>query len=79
MLSRILRGSSFADNENTIKIGSHTLVDAAVKYAVNKSTALSVNATNLFNEEYVADFNSYENTAYYGDGRTVRATLKYTW
>ncbi|BDA86205.1 ligand-gated channel protein [Aureimonas sp. SA4125] len=72
-------GSSFTDNENTIKIDSHTLVDAAIKYAVTESTQLSVNATNLFDEEYIASVNTYENSAYYGDGRAVRATLKYTW
>jgi iron complex outermembrane receptor protein len=72
-------GSSYTDNENTIEIGSRTLVDAAVRYAINKSTALSVNATNLFDEEYISSVNTYENSAYYGDGRAVKATLKYTW
>ncbi|SHL22518.1 iron complex outermembrane recepter protein [Roseibium suaedae] len=72
-------GASFADNENTLKIKPHTLVDAAVNYQIRDNVALAVNATNLFDTEYLSYVSIYDNTAFYGDGRAVRATLKYTW
>ena len=70
-------GSTFGDLANTIAIDSHRLVDAAIKYQIDENWSLGVNATNLFDEEYIAT--AYGSTAYYGDGRTVKATLKHSW
>lgn len=72
-------GSSYADNANTIKIDAHTVVDAAISYEFFENATLQLNASNLFDEEYVSYVDTFSNTAYYGDGRTVRATFRYTW
>jgi iron complex outermembrane receptor protein len=40
---------------------------------------LAVNATNLFDKEYISQVDNYSYSAYYGDRRKVLATLKYTW
>lgn len=39
--------------------------------------ALAVNVTNLLDKEYRTT--SYYGNDYYGEGRTVRATVKYRW
>lgn len=44
-------GESYGDNANTLLVDSYTLVDAAVRYQSGQYE-LSVNATNLFDEEY---------------------------
>ncbi|AXS42595.1 TonB-dependent siderophore receptor [Breoghania sp. L-A4] len=72
-------GSRFADNGNTYKLDATTVVDAMVNYRVTEDVSLAVNATNLFDEQYVNYYSSFDNTAFYGDRRTVMATLKYTW
>ncbi|UJW77505.1 TonB-dependent siderophore receptor (plasmid) [Rhizobium sp. SL42] len=72
-------GSNYDDNANTIDIASRTLVDAALSYKVTDSTTLSINATNIFDKKYITHYDSYANLEFYGDRRTVKATLKYTW
>ncbi|SER11392.1 iron complex outermembrane recepter protein [Faunimonas pinastri] len=72
-------GNTFSDNENTVKVDGHTVVDAALCYQVTKKASLAVNATNLFDKEYISSVDTYSNNAYYGDRRTVKATFKYTW
>ncbi|WP_432757170.1 TonB-dependent siderophore receptor [Consotaella aegiceratis] len=72
-------GSRYADDENTIKLDSFTVIDAAISYEITENATLAVNATNLFDKEYISSVDTYSNTAYYGDGRSVLATLKYTW
>ena len=70
-------GARYNNNANGDLLGSHTVFDAAVNYAVTENVSLAVNATNLFDREYVAS-NSF-GSRFYGDGRTVLATVKYTW
>lgn len=72
-------GSTYADNANTIKLDQRMLVDAALSYEVFDNTTLQVNATNIFDKRYISSVDTFTNTAYYGDGRTIKATLKYTW
>ncbi|MEM9635428.1 MAG: TonB-dependent siderophore receptor [Pseudomonadota bacterium] len=72
-------GSTYADNANTIKLDAYTVVDAAISYELFENATLQVNATNLFDEQYISDVDTFSNTAYYGDGRTVKATFRYTW
>lgn len=80
-------GQTYADNaipekpdvSNSISLPSRTVFDAAIKYKVSKNVSLAVNATNLFDKEYISHIDNFSNTAYYGDRRTVRATLSYTW
>ncbi|WP_371742290.1 TonB-dependent siderophore receptor [Pseudoruegeria sp. HB172150] len=70
-------GDTFGDDANTTKVPGYTLVDAAFVYGVTDDVDLSLNVLNLFDKEYVAS--SYYGTEYYGDGRTILATLKYSW
>ncbi|WP_246746032.1 TonB-dependent siderophore receptor [Ciceribacter sp. L1K22] len=72
-------GSTYADNANTIDLSSRTLVDAAISYKVTDSATLAINATNIFDKEYISHVDTFSNTAYYGDRRAVKATLRYTW
>ncbi|WP_245415182.1 TonB-dependent siderophore receptor [Hoeflea marina] len=72
-------GEVFADYANTIELPSRIVFDAALNYQVSENVALAVNATNLFDKEYVSSVDTYSNTAYYGDRRAVKATLRYTW
>lgn len=77
-------GSTFGDTENTFKVDSYAVVDALVSYPLGKIDAslkgveLSMNATNLFDENYVAGcFSSFG--CQYGQQRTVYGTVSYNW
>jgi len=70
-------GQTYGDDANTVSVGGYATIDAAVKYKVTKDVSLAINATNLFDRQYVAT--AYYGTEYYGDRRTVIGTLKYTW
>jgi iron complex outermembrane receptor protein len=79
-------GSTNGDAANTkaMKVPSYTLVDAAVHYDFGnydpklKGFELAVNATNLFNKEFVSACAS-ANQCFYGTGRTIMATASYKW
>lgn len=77
-------GSRYGDQANTVKIPHVTLVDAALRYDfkhIDPAMAglnLSVNATNLFNKTYISGC-SGTYACYYGNSRTVTATLTYKW
>lgn len=74
-------GSRYADNNNRVRLASYTLFDAALNYAITDSASLSVNVTNLFDKDYISHIETFStpDTAFYGDRRAIRATLKYTW
>lgn len=72
-------GKTYGDNANTIELPSRTLVDAALHYKVTDATTLSVTATNIFDREHITHVDTWNNTAYYGDRRTIKASLRYTW
>ncbi|MGP1717228.1 MAG: TonB-dependent siderophore receptor [Methylophilus sp.] len=59
-----------------LKVASYTLVDAMASYPVSQHWSLQVNATNLFNKEYLSACDFY---CYYGTSRTVDAQLSYLW
>lgn len=69
---------------NRIETGNFTIVDAAVHYDLGKlsskldGTKVAVNASNLFDKEYVASCSNYA-ACYYGPRRNVIATLSYNW
>lgn len=69
-------GSTYGDNANTLKIDGRTLVDAGVSYAVDKHLTLSVNATNLFDKEYLATCSDLSD-CYPGSRRSVIGRVKY--
>jgi len=70
-------GSRYNNNANASLLGSHTVVDAMVNYMVTDNVSVAINATNLFDREYVSS-NTF-GSRFFGDGRTVLATLKYAW
>ena len=72
-------GSTYADNANTIGIDSRTTFDAAIAYRLTDQANLQLNATNILDERDISSIDTYSNTAYYADERTVKATLRYTW
>ncbi|EJN00001.1 TonB-dependent siderophore receptor [Phyllobacterium sp. YR531] len=78
------QGKSWGDDTNTFEVDAATVFDAMVSYdfeAANpewKGLKLQVNAKNLANKEYVSSCsNAY--ACFYGEGRTVTATLKKSW
>lgn len=77
-------GESWGDTTNTIKVPSYTVFDAAVHYDLSQlspslaGAVLAVNATNLFDRDYVASC-TRATSCYYGTARTVIGTLKYQW
>lgn len=77
-------GQTFGDNANTFDIPSYTVFDAAVRYDFGKANPkleglkASVNVSNLFDRKYVSTCIAATG-CYWGEGRTVYATLKYSW
>lgn len=72
--------SHFGDAANTIEIPSHLLTDLAVNYDLKsfaEGVKVSLNASNLFDKEYVATCDT--SSCYWGEGRTVKGTISYTW
>lgn len=75
-------GSSFADDANTLKAKGYTLVDASVRYNLEKispslrGTEATVNATNLFDKEYYSSCSS-NFFCQYGNGAQVLVGLRY--
>lgn len=78
------RGQRYGDDANTFKVPSFAVVDAAVSYdfgAANpkmKGWKAALNASNLFDKEYVAACNG-DTLCNYGDRRRVLGTLTYQW
>lgn len=77
-------GSSWGNNANTFKVGAVTLFDAMASYDFGakspdlKGLSLQVNVKNIGDERYVASCaNAY--ACFYGEGRTIVATLKKQW
>lgn len=77
-------GESWGDDENTFEVPAYTLFDAMVKYDLGvldtrlRGAVLQVNAKNIADNVYVASCaNAY--ACFYGEGRTVMASLKYNW
>lgn len=70
-------GSSWVDNENTLKVPAATLVDAAIRYQ-RDNWGVAVNVTNLFDKEYVKSCQGISGCGY-GDARTVTVSAHYKW
>lgn len=77
-------GSTYGDSANSFKVDSYTVVDALVAYNLGKvdksldGLEVSLNATNLFDEDYVAG--CFSNVGcQYGQQRTLYGTLTYNW
>jgi iron complex outermembrane receptor protein len=70
-------GSSWVDNENTLKVPAATLVDAAIRYQIG-NWGMAVNVTNLFDKVYVKSCQGASGCGY-GDARTVTVSANYKW
>ncbi|MDC7784865.1 TonB-dependent siderophore receptor [Rhodoplanes sp. TEM] len=70
-------GPSFGDQYNTIRNPGFVLADAIVHYDI-ASWRFAINATNLFDKEYVI-CNGGSNACSYGYGRRVVASVRYRW
>ncbi|MDP4027129.1 TonB-dependent siderophore receptor [Methylobacterium sp. NEAU 140] len=77
-------GDHFGDLANTIPIPSYTLFDATIRYDLVRlnpawaGATFALNATNLADKVYVATCDTRA-SCYYGNPRTVLATLSYRW
>jgi len=70
-------GDHYGDIYNDWKTPAYTLFDATVHYDVG-GWRLQLNASNLFDREYVSACNSAV-WCYYGYARTVTASARYRW
>ncbi|WP_313477927.1 TonB-dependent siderophore receptor [Stutzerimonas kunmingensis] len=74
-------GKSWADAENTQRIPSYTLFDAAIGYDLANvglpGAEVRLNANNLTDKRYVAACGSSLNYCYMGEERNVTATVSY--
>ncbi|AWH21581.1 TonB-dependent siderophore receptor [Stenotrophomonas sp. ZAC14D2_NAIMI4_6] len=75
-------GKSYGDSANLYQIPSYTLWDAALRYDIgqygNVGTQLSLNVSNLADKRFVSTCTGVS-SCYYGTGRTVTATARFTW
>ncbi|MDR6914141.1 iron complex outermembrane receptor protein [Pseudomonas sp. 3296] len=78
-------GNTYGDQANTElgKADAYTVFDAAVHYDLGrldntlKGASLALNATNLFDKDYISTCDSFY--CYYGDQRSVVASATYKW
>lgn len=70
-------GARYAFNANTYELDPVTLIDAGVTYETAGGTELRLNVTNLTDEVYISSVGYF--STYYGDGRTVSASLTRRW
>lgn len=77
-------GQTYGDNANLFDIPSYTIFDAAMRYDFGKANPklqglkASLNVSNLFDRKYVSTCIAATG-CYWGEGRSVYATLKYSW
>ena len=70
-------GNLYGEDANQYLSPSVTLFDASVSYDLGQYR-LSVNASNLFDKEYVSSCTGTY-YCYWGNGRTVIGNLAYRW
>lgn len=78
-------GNTYGDKANTWlgKADAYTVFDASVHYDLGRldnslnGASLALNATNLFDKEYISTCDSFY--CYYGDTRSVVASATYKW
>ncbi|HED2609220.1 TPA: TonB-dependent siderophore receptor [Citrobacter koseri] len=77
-------GTSYGDAKNTFKVPAVDLYDAMVSYELGelnsslKGAAVQFNVNNIADTKYVASCAS-DTACFYGVGRTVTATVSYSW
>lgn len=77
-------GQTYGDNANIYDVPGYTLFDAAIRYDFGKADPkleglkASLNVSNLFDKKYVSSCIGTTG-CYWGEGRTIYGTLKYSW
>ncbi|WJY16513.1 TonB-dependent siderophore receptor [Pectobacteriaceae bacterium CE90] len=77
-------GTSYGDNAESFKVPSYALYDAMVRYDLAeasshlKGAAVQLNVNNLADKHYVASC-SGTTSCFYGSGRSIVATVSYSW
>lgn len=71
-------GSRYGDQANDIRLPANTLVDAALHYRYDEHWRAALNATNLFDDTYVATCDN-DTFCFYGPRRTLIGSLTYNW
>ena len=77
-------GSSFGDDANLLRAPGYTVIDAALRYDLEKlarefrGTELTLNVTNLFDKEYYSSCSS-DIYCQFGNRRLILAGLRYRW
>ena len=69
-------GSRYGNTANTYELGDVALLDAAIHYQKDNVKA-SLNFANLADKEYLSSCGTFGCT--YGDGRTVKGRLSFSW
>ncbi|MGP9468008.1 MULTISPECIES: TonB-dependent siderophore receptor [unclassified Halomonas] len=69
-------GTYYYDVGNTSKSDAATLYDAALSYQIVENTDLTVNVSNLFDEQHVV---GSATANYYNPGREITAKVSYQW
>lgn len=70
-------GSSWADNQNTLKVPAAALADVKIGYE-KENWGVDLNVTNLFDKNYVASCQTAL-TCSYGEGRSFKLRVHTTW
>lgn len=71
-------GESYGNDANTFKVPSATVFDASLSYEKD-NYKLSVNASNLFDKEYVASCGNDTFYCFYAEGRRVTGKATFNW
>lgn len=77
-------GDSYGDNKESFKVPHYTLYDAMARYNLGeaspslKGASVQLNVNNLSDKHYVASC-SGTSACFYGTGRTITATVSYSW
>ncbi|WP_246191145.1 TonB-dependent siderophore receptor [Aureimonas leprariae] len=71
-------GASFGDDANTFKVDDATVVDAVLSYKRDKYE-VAVNASNLFDKDYVASCGNRTFGCFYAEGRRITGKATIRW
>ncbi len=77
-------GTSYGDNSESFKVPARTLYDVVTRYDLGevspnlKGASVQLNVNNLTDKHYVASCSGKE-ACFYGSGRSVIATVSYSW
>ena len=75
-------GASYGDSANLYRTPSYTLWDAAIRYDAGQhgavATQFAINVSNLADKTFVSTCGGVS-SCYYGTGRTVTATARFSW